>query len=101
MSDEQDQAEALDEEEIDGPFPPDEPLGADDTQEPDSFAGRSVREEPDRLIAERPVVRPFAEDDLLDDESQLIADAAEGAPDPEADGQPPSAEEAAMHLDDE
>jgi hypothetical protein len=101
MSDEQDRAEAIDEEEVDVPFPPEQPLGVEDADAPDTFAGRTVREEPDVVTADRELIRPYAEDDLLDAEPQLVADAAIGRPDPDGDGEEPSAEETALHLEGE
>jgi hypothetical protein len=101
MSDEQDRAEAIDEDEVAAPFPPEQPLGVEDTDVPDSFAGRGVREEPEigATSREGELIRPYAEDDLLDAEPQLVAEATTEAPDPESDGQEPSAEEAALHFE--
>lgn len=108
MADEQDRAEALDDDKIDPEFPPDEPLGADsrgvtaaEEALPESLAERVGREQAEEGIdAERPVVRPYAEpeEDLLDEEGQLVADAEIGDADPEADGMPEPAEEAALRL---
>jgi len=101
MSDEQDRAEAIDEDEVEAPFPPERPLGVEDADAPDSFAGRTVREEPDVVSADPELIRPYAEDDLLDAEPQLVAEAAIGRPDPDGDGEEPTAEEAALHLEPE
>ena len=107
MADEQDRAEALDADKIDGEYPPDDPLGVDgwgvtgdEQAQRESLAERFGREEPVQPDAERPVIQPYAEseEDLLDDEAQLVADAEIDARDPEADGMPEPAEEAALRL---
>lgn len=112
MADEQDRAEALDSDKLDPEYPPEDPLGADDRgvtpaeeAEPESFAERTGRQEPEAIAAEgidadRPVVRPYVEpeEDLVDDEGQLVADAHIDDADPEADGMPEPAEEAALRL---
>jgi len=107
MSDPQDRAEALDADKIDPDYPPEEPLGADEAEvtprgerTDESFEERDARHQvgPD---GDRPVVRPYheADEDLLDDEPQAVADAEEGASDPESDPVPAPAEEAALHLE--
>jgi hypothetical protein len=107
MSDEQDRAEALDADEVGEGYPPDEPLGVDQAEvtplgerTSESFEERDARHEvvPDD---ERPVIRPYheAEEDVLDDEAQVVADAEVGGRDPESDDVPAPAEEAALHLE--
>lgn len=109
MSDPQDRAEALDEDVVDTvddrtgdeygealpAYPPDELLGADEDEAPDSFAERTWREEPERG-AGRPgsdvgeLVDPAGP---IDDEPRLVADETEGIP--------TGPEESAIHLDPE
>ncbi len=60
MADEQDQAEALDDEELDGAYPPDRVMGIPDAVSeagtdpgaPESVVGRTYREEPEDLPRE-------------------------------------------------
>lgn len=114
MGDEQDRAEALDDETHDTDFPPERSMGVDDpTQDDrveDSVATRDLREErevsaeegaPDP--GERSVIQPYVSEEelLLDEEAELVADAAIDERDPDADGAPPAAEEAALHLEEE
>ena len=108
MSDEQDLAEALDDDKLGPDYPPDEPLGVDEPEvtplgerTSESFADRDARHEPEEIPAEPPLVRPLqdAEQDVLDDEAQAVADAEIGR-DRELDGAPPPAEEAALHIED-
>jgi len=107
MSDEQDRAEALDADELGEGFPPDEPLGVDEAEvtplgerTSESFEERDARQETE-AEDQRPVIRPYheADEDLLDDESQAVADAEVGGRDRESDDVPESAEEAALHLE--
>lgn len=105
MADEQDRAEALDEDTHDTDFPPDSPMGVNDpTQDDrveDSVESREARRATGRDEAERSVVQPYVDEDeaLLDDEAELIAEALVDERDPDADGAPASAEEAALHLE--
>lgn len=112
MPDEQDRAEALDEDVHDADFPPDQPQGVDDpTQDDrveDDVATRRLREEPDfgeraTSAADEPLIRPLSSEDeaRLDDEKDLVAEADPGERDREADGSPPPAEEAALHVEGE
>lgn len=112
MADEQEKAEALDADMHDADFPPDRPQGVDDpTQDDrveDDVATRELREEPDFVdrttsAEDVPLIQPLVGEDeaLLDDEKDLVADAEPGERDPEADGSPPAAEEAALHLEQE
>lgn len=121
--DPQDRAEALDADEIGGEYPPEEPMGVDEAEvtpqgeaTSESFEERDARHRADDG-ADRPLVQPYheADEDLLDDEAQAVADAEEGDPragqvTTEADGggaaaaeddpAPPAAEEAALHIED-
>ncbi|HEX4868605.1 MAG TPA: hypothetical protein VFV32_13420 [Acidimicrobiales bacterium] len=108
MSDEQDRAEALDADELGEGFPPDEPLGVDEAEvtplgerTSESFEERDARQETLPDEADRPVIRPYheADEDLLDDEAQAVADAEIGGRDRDSDDVPESAEEAALHLE--
>jgi hypothetical protein len=110
MADEQDKAEALDEDQHDADFPPDQPQGVDDpTQDDrveDDVATRALREEPDFIereesAADRPLVQPYVDEgeSVLDTEKDLVAEAELGGQDREADGAPPAAEEAALHIE--
>lgn len=105
--DPQDQAEALDDDKLGGALPPEEPLGVDEPEvtplgeaTSESFEQRDARHQ---VAAEGqpPVVQPYQgpEEDVLDDEAQAVAAAAIGTTDHEADGVPPAAEEAALHLE--
>lgn len=107
MSDPQDRAEALDADKIDADYPPEEPLGVDEPEvtprgerTDESFEERDARHEvaPEE---ERPSVRPYheAEEDVLDEEAQAVADAEEGPRDTESDPTPDPAEEAALHIE--
>jgi hypothetical protein len=109
MADEQDKAEAVDADVLDDEFPPDDPQGVDDpTQDDrveDDVVTRDLREEPDFVEREeaaddRPLIQPYVDerDAILDVEKDLVAEAEPGR-DPEADGAPPAAEEAALHLE--
>jgi hypothetical protein len=93
--DEQAGAEAVDEEVVgeDDLYPPDRPVAVDEEQVPDSFEERGRREDPEGLDSERPVIQPYqdAAADLLDDESELVA---EETVDPDRFA---GAEEAAIH----
>lgn len=107
MADEQDQAESLDETAVGEQYPPDRPMGMDEPEvtpvgeeTDESFEERTARLAPPVEDAERPVVQPYSEsvEDLLDEESQLVSDAEIDGRDPEADGMPEPAEEAALRL---
>ncbi len=109
MSDPQDRAEALDQDQVGaGHFPPDEPLGADEDEVTprgertnESFAERDERHEPDVIEADEPVIQPYqdADADVLDAEKDAVAEAEIDARDPEADSAPPPAEETALHVE--
>ncbi|MGV3760028.1 MAG: hypothetical protein ACO1PW_10885 [Actinomycetota bacterium] len=107
MSDPQERAEALDADKIDADYPPEEPLGVDQAEvtplgerTDESFEERDARHQvaPDD---ERPVVQPYheADEDILDEEAQAVAEAEEGPQDPESDPVPAPAEEAALHVE--
>jgi hypothetical protein len=105
VQDEQDRAEALDDDAHDEAFPPERPLGIEDPTRDDriedSLAVRTLREERPEAAEARPVIQPYVDeaDAVLDEESELIADATIDERDPEADAMPAPAEEAALHLE--
>ncbi|HLT15219.1 MAG TPA: hypothetical protein VK007_00835 [Acidimicrobiales bacterium] len=121
--DPQDRAEALDADKIGAEYPPVEPMGVDEAEvTPHGEATSESFEERDARYRaggddDRPLVQPYheADEDLLDDEAQAVADAEEGDPRArqttseadgggaaavEADPVPPAAEEAALHVED-
>ena len=112
MADEQDQAEALDEDELgDGDFPPENPLGVDDPTRDDhvvdTMEQRLHREEPEAEVAGEPEVTLVAPDEGQgpDLEKDAVADeepAGEAPEDQLANEQvPPPAEEAAIHIEEQ
>lgn len=124
MADEQRKAEALDDDHIGEEYPPDEPLGVEDygttgaeQRIPEPLDERVLRDEPDVLPGEQPLVVPTVDEDeaRLDTEKDLVAEAAvhdvDTPEDPSgetgdrtataADRAPAPAEEAAMHLEPE
>jgi hypothetical protein len=111
MTDEQDQAEALDETKIGGEYPPDEPLGVED------YGTTAAEERVDEPLDER-VAREVPEgtttsgervgelvDDPSDERELLGEEEDQLAPDPERNLDEPdepdewSAEQAAMHIE--
>jgi len=106
-TDPQDTAEALDSDKVDPDHPPEEPMGVDEAEVTDigedaseSFAERTAREHVPVPDEARPVVQPYHDgaEDVLDEEAELVADAEIDGRDPEADGMPEPAEEAALRL---
>ena len=100
MSDAQDRAEALDDDQFAGEFPPDKLLGAEaygaagaDPGAPESVIARAAREEPE-LLPEDVADEPFEPDDLAGEGGSVSG----GVQDREA---PLDAEDAAMHLVDD
>jgi hypothetical protein len=103
----QDRAEALDDSKVDTEFPPEEPLGVDkpgvtaiEEQADETFAERTDRAVVEDPEVTAPVVQPYhdAQEDVVDDEAELVAEAEVDGRDPEADGVPEPAEEAALRL---
>ncbi len=84
QSDPQDTAEAFDEDAIGslGEFPPDVPLGVEDTDVPESLAERDRRLQPPDELREEVVDAEWAEDAALTDVGQLV-DPDDGRPDDE------------------
>jgi hypothetical protein len=107
MADEQDRAEALDDDELDGEYPPDKLLGAEaygaagtEPGAPESVAQRAAREEPEEVPLDRPLTSGDPEavvladgDDFTGDETLRDVVQEREAPIP--------AEEAAIHVVDE
>jgi hypothetical protein len=110
MADDQDRAEALDDDKLTRDYPPEEPWGVDEAEvtpegewAQESFEERTERHTNDGVDDDRPVVVPYSEanEDLVDDEAQLVADAEEGDHNPESETAPAAAEEAAVHITDQ
>jgi hypothetical protein len=110
MTDAQDRAEALDGDQVPDDYPPDEPWGVDEPEvtaegewAKESFEERTERTD-DGGDEQRPVIQPYADprDDVLDVESQAVADAEPRRGDEyelPGHGVPAPAEEAALHIE--
>lgn len=107
MSDAQDRAEALDGDKIPDEYPPEEPWGVDEPEVTpvgeatnESFEERDERTG-DEQDAGRELVQPYSEEseDIIDLEAQAVAQENAEERDPQSDGAPPAAEEAAMHIE--
>lgn len=104
MADEQDQAEALDDDKLGGEYPPDNSVAVDDpTQDDrvtDSFAARSLREDPDGERVANLTLTDLDEGAGPDEEKDLVANAVGDEDDPlPNDRVPPPPEEAAVHTE--
>ncbi|HEX2577827.1 MAG TPA: hypothetical protein VHK88_15860 [Aquihabitans sp.] len=107
MADEQDKAEALDDDELDGEYPPDHLLGAQaygaagtEPGAPESVAQRVGREEPEEVPAERPLTISDLDQVHTDDGDIFVGDMTQRDVVQEREA-PVPAEEAAMHIIDE